>query len=333
MRVWRKLLFALTAVLAVALVAEAVTRVAFPGLARHAETMQFTNPHRDQPESFDRDPVLFWALRPNNPMWSVNEAGYRGPLRPMAKPAGALRICCLGDSCTFGLGTPPLSYQQTYAARSETILREALHRPVEVLNFGCPGYSSFQGRKLLETIVVNYHPDIVTAYFGINDGFPAIGFPDAEQRPWETPPGWVGTLQRLMRHSDFYVLLTHGLTWARRANGKEEIPRVSPLEFRQNLQAMKRLGAEHGFQVIFVPAFYLNDQGALEREAAGLNEEQAQVDLARYFAATGKRPAELFYPAPDRVHPTAPGHEAIARALADEIVKMVGNNASGVGVH
>jgi len=317
---WRRLLFALLAVVLAAMLAEVATRLVFPELSRKAETMQFTNTHRDQPESFERDPILFWSLKPNNVFWEVNEAGYRGPLRPMNKPAGTLRVCCLGDSCTFGLGTPPLKYRETYTARLETMLNERLQKPAEVLNFGCPGYTSFQGRKQLETVVADYHPDIVTAYFGINDGFTAVGFSDAEQRPWEMPPGWVGKLQTALRHSDFYVLLTNGLTWARRASGKQDILRVSAAEFRQNFEEMKRFGAAHGFRVIIVPAYYLTGWGTVEPSC--LNDVEPQVPLGRYYAASGKRAEELFYPAPDRVHPTAAGHEVIAQALADEIIRL-----------
>ncbi len=325
MKAWRRVVFALAVVVLAGMLAEAGTRLAFPGLSRKAQTMQFTNPHRDQPESFERDPVLFWSLKPNNLFWNVNEAGYRGPLRPMTKPAGTLRVCCLGDSCTFGLGTPPLSYDRTYAARLEALLIERLGRAVEVLNFGCPGYSSFQGRQQLEKVVAAYHPDFVTAYFGINDGFPAVGFPDAEQRPWETPPGWVGRTQALLRHSDFYILLANGLTWARRSTGRQDIPRVSLTEMRQNLEAMKRLGATGGFRVIVVPAFYLTERNTVERSCP--NDVRPQVDLESYFAASGKMASELFYPPPDRVHPTAAGHEVIAQALADEIARELAADA------
>jgi len=110
MRTKKRLLFALLVVALFLAASELAVRLSFPGLTAKVPTMQFTNPHLDQPESFERDPALFWRLRPDNAAWEVNGDGYRGPLRPRAKPPGTLRVCCLGDSCTFGLGTPPVAY-------------------------------------------------------------------------------------------------------------------------------------------------------------------------------------------------------------------------------
>ena len=39
----------------------------------------------------------------------------------------------------------------------------------EVLNFGCPGYTSSQGIRLYRLKAGKYKPDIITLYFGINE--------------------------------------------------------------------------------------------------------------------------------------------------------------------
>jgi lysophospholipase L1-like esterase len=319
-----KLIFFALVALAVSLVtAEVAVRLMFSEVAATADTMQFSNPHRDQPESFVRDPLLFWKLKAPNPAWQVNEDGYRGPRRTLEKPVGTLRVACLGDSCTFGLGNPPLQYEQTYAALLEALLTERLGRPVEVLNFGCPGYTSWQGRQLLRAKALDYGPDVVTAYFGINDGFEAIGYPDAEQQPAPELAADLNPLQESLRRSSLYLLMTRGVGAARRSTAPDGALRVSFDEFRANAAAMRHLGKERGFEVLFVPAHFIDDQGGLSVEEA--SKVEPSVPLSAAFAASGLPADELFYPAPDRVHPTTAGHRVIAEVLAEAIAPFLQN--------
>jgi len=291
--------------------------------------MQFTNPHRDQPESFVRDPVLFWRLKPDNAAWQVNADGYRGPRRDERKPPGTLRIIALGDSCTFGLGAPLVPEEETYPALLEKELTRRLNRPVEVLNFGCPGYTSWQGRQLLRLKGPVYRPDIVTAYFGINDGFPAIGFADQDQQALPSLSESAGRLQGLLHRSAAYLWLSDGVLDLRRRGGRRDIQRVSFEEFRENAAAMRQLGADHGFAMLFIPAHFIADDGQLGIEE--ISRVEPLVSLEEAFAASGKSPAELFYPPPDRVHPTPAGHAAIAGALSNFIAAELQRPHRGSG--
>src|SRR5690606_12738629 len=113
--------------------------------------------------------------------WSVhtNGRGFRTPAFEDRPAAGVLRIVALGDSSTFGWGV------EHFAAWPER-LRSALARRwnlprgrIEVINLGVPGYSSFQGRVLLERTALGLAPDLVVWSYLANDGA-ATGESDAE---------------------------------------------------------------------------------------------------------------------------------------------------------
>jgi len=201
-----------------------------------------------------------------------------------------------------------------------------LGRPVEALNFGCPGYTSWQGLRQLETVVLSYRPDIVTAYFGTNDGYEAIGYPDAEQRPLDRIPGGrIAGLQVILWHSASYTLLTRGVTWAKRATAAAGLPRVSFEAFRVNAAAMRSVARERGFRLYFIPTYYIENNGVLTREE--ISAVEPLVDPREAFFGRGYPPDALFSPPPDRVHPTRLGHLLIAEAVADRLVSDL-NNAS-----
>ncbi len=83
------------------------------------------------------------------------------------KPAGTYRIVCLGGSSTYGIGPSstwtnwPVKLGEELAARSS--------RPIEVVNLGCQGYSTFESQINLALRGVDLEPDLVLVYHTIND--------------------------------------------------------------------------------------------------------------------------------------------------------------------
>jgi len=118
------------------------------------------------------DPHLFWKLRPGleneslygqmepfPPMRFKVSTDDRG-LRRMPQVADARRtVLFLGDSCTFGLGVDD---DETFPAQVQQQLQG-----VQVINAGVPGYTAFQGNRMLELLLPD-KPDVAVITFGFN---------------------------------------------------------------------------------------------------------------------------------------------------------------------
>ena len=125
----------------------------------------------------ENDPELFWRLAPNQNR-SADGFPFRGVISnsqglradhgiPPEKPPGEIRILFLGDSCTFGYG---LLHTETFVYQVEQMLRTQFPNvQLQCINAGVPGYTLFQGLRLLETQGSRYHADLVVANFGFND--------------------------------------------------------------------------------------------------------------------------------------------------------------------
>ena len=99
--------------------------------------------------------------------YRLNEHGFRGPSTTVAKPAGTLRVCALGDSFTFGTG---VAFEDTWP---EVLRRELADRladtRVEVLNVAMESVHTSQEVALLENRVLPFEPDVVVLCVHAND--------------------------------------------------------------------------------------------------------------------------------------------------------------------
>ncbi|MCB9745886.1 MAG: SGNH/GDSL hydrolase family protein [Alphaproteobacteria bacterium] len=96
---------------------------------------------------------------------STNAAGFRGPARPLEKPAGVTRIVVLGDSVTFGNG---VRADELWTVAAEQALRARGER-VELINLAVYSYDIGQIAATLEHRGWAYDPDLVVYAAYTND--------------------------------------------------------------------------------------------------------------------------------------------------------------------
>jgi lysophospholipase L1-like esterase len=117
------------------------------------------------------DSVVGYRLSPGKTTWGrhVNTLGYRGREFPLTKPAGSFRIVCVGNSITFGEASS--SDSTTYPPVLEKVIRERkeIPAPVEVINAGVMGYTSYQSLVDLRTRLIGLQPDLVILCVCWND--------------------------------------------------------------------------------------------------------------------------------------------------------------------
>jgi lysophospholipase L1-like esterase len=89
-----------------------------------------------------------------------NTDGFRG--NEFSRVKTKRRIACIGGSTTYCIG---VADDQTWPF----YLDQLLQPDYEVLNFGIPGHSSVEHRKLLPQILARYSPDSVVFQMGLND--------------------------------------------------------------------------------------------------------------------------------------------------------------------
>lgn len=126
-----------------------------------------------KPHPSDR---IIYTLKPNlNVRFQgvnvkTNSVGLRGPEIPLEKASGTYRIALLGDSFVFGWGVEqPASFVQVLENELNSRAKELGFERFEVLNFGVPGYSTFQEVGLFEEVGLRFKPDAVIVYFVEND--------------------------------------------------------------------------------------------------------------------------------------------------------------------
>ncbi len=268
------------------------------------------------PGEQEQDPDLFWILKPGSRYHpellptagrsrrstgraraseQINSLGWRDDEPPATRKEGELRVFCLGDSSTFGLG---VYRAETYADQLERLLSARFPgRRCLVFNTGAPGYTSYQGLQMLRLKVLPLGPDVVTIFFGINDSSAKRNISDAEFARLLRPGPFGKVKNFLLERFHIYTLLHRAILRykATRAADEPPKPRVSFEEYRENIRTMVSLTREAGALPILIQQAFRSRGSTAEILALPELAEELEVPLVRMprpvHAAPGRRPA------------------------------------------
>jgi lysophospholipase L1-like esterase len=197
-----------------------------------------------------RDPLLFWRNVPN--IGPVSSQGFVNSTRKtyaLTKSSNVYRIISLGCSCTNRGWI-------TYPERLENLLNEANSGiSFEVINAGVGGYGSYQGMNYFVNELHEYAPDLITVYFGWNDHWRAIHYPDKEQPRVNK---LVMTLQETLDYTRIYQFLNKTISKAtREPKPKNEPifrPRVSLSDYRNNIVTIISTAKKKDIKILLMTA-------------------------------------------------------------------------------
>jgi lysophospholipase L1-like esterase len=250
---------------------------------------------------------------------STDANGLRAPLHAEEKPDGVWRVMTLGCSTTFGWGVDDA---ESYPARLEAILEEAGH-PVEVINGGQPGHSSFQGLWLWDKTLARYKPDVVIFGYIVQDAR-KVAYSDRSQALLQQNGDFLK--ENVLYRSRVYTsLLDLWSGWRMRAKetpAEGGVYRVPPAEYVENIRAFQARAAAVGAKFVLF-GFPLEREGytaehrAILRSAAEILPApyyDPQPEFERYSANE-----TLFFPE-DRGHANAAGLDRIAQGMAQFLI-------------
>ncbi len=268
------------------------------------------------------------------PSMTTNQDGFRATGITVKKPPGALRILCIGDSVTFGGGC--ISDNETYPYYLQCRLNEGYpHRKIQVINAGCPGYTSVQGLELLKRKGLSYNPDIIIVGFVHHEHLLA---PKTDLQQMTSAPESVRYIKSLLYRSSFYLMLrriiapsTLSMSYLAGASSEpngEMIMRVPVEYYNKTLQEFIDLATREKIALIFLnlpnPDGFTQQQ---ENEYLVALKEimdrnkcyfiDLHMELCRYEGNYGVTLMQDF------VHPNAQGNYVMAGTI-DEYVKRHG---------
>lgn len=281
-------------------------------------------------DGFMHDDQLGWVLpKGERMMWrgkvaQVNSLGFRGN-EPVD---GVESVLIVGDSSVFGDG---VNDRQTMAAH----LTEALDGRVDVQNGGVPGYTCWQSRIWVSRIRPDFSPDVLIIYNQHSDYRRASSHDRviaATQLGWlaNTGTGWLishlSLRQRMQANAsnlslDEYDACLRDLARDQLATGGGVVfvQPISEVDFPTSPLYGQPEPGEYGTRL-------MDYQDAMRSVATSLDAPFVDGADAIQVAGLDGNAALI-----DTVHPTAEGHQALARGIASAMSRagMLGTTQEG----
>lgn len=263
----------------------------------------------------------------------TNAAAMRGPL-PLAEPApGRPRVACVGDSFTFGDG---VRFEDTWVAGLEQAFRDAGGgTPLEVLDFGVPGYESGDIAEQLKSKVLPGNPDLVIYGLVLNDP-PSRHNPELERLGKQAEAALVETLQPptgLARYLHLAALVQARARTARLEAAYRRFVRArfaptsaSWTAFTEDLAEMRAATSAAGSKLL-VCIFPLLDSLTGRYPFTPEHKEIAaacdglRIPVVDLLPAFDGQPADTLWVHPTDQHPNPHGHALARDWIARELVR------------
>ncbi|MBN1493333.1 MAG: SGNH/GDSL hydrolase family protein [Candidatus Omnitrophica bacterium] len=256
---------------------------------------------------------LFYELIPNDE-YCINRDGYRGPIVARKRTLDVYRIMVLGDSTAFGAG---VEWDETFIHILDNMIERSHIFPVEYINAGVPGYTSLQGMRMFEQKYAQYKPDLVLTYFGHNDVNQIFPYADKELR--NVPPNFLKLYDMTSRVRVFRLINYFFIKYII----QKILPlkqRVSAEDYMHNLHAIAQRAQQYGGQVRFIVPTVVdmgNGNSPHLIEKVEIKDKDA-IHVHEYFMNGRWEWRDLFL---DECHPTKRGHQIIAQAIYEHILR------------
>lgn len=289
------------------------------------------------------DADLLWMQRPKlsedffGAPVQTDEYGWRNPVGAVAlKEEGERRILVLGASPSFGWGVPDAA---TYSRVLEKRMRELRGERTKVINASIVGFSSWQGRRMLEQRLNLFRPDHVIISYGINDVTRDRFFysgPTEDKDTHPRAPALANLLAELATPRALLALVSSSSVGTRDFSHSRPV-RVSSEDYLANhSEILRRLAiARVSATLLVIPVHFPHEEGSGYAELLDVESR-----AAAYFARLKLWAQELEVPVVDAseallsdyernflvsqkdyIHPSAQGHAVIARALLPLVLR------------
>jgi lysophospholipase L1-like esterase len=313
---------------------------------RYEAGIQFGYPRPSQFVYLQPDSQLFW--RRSRADRAVNSLGFVGPEVRLPKPQGHKRILFFGDSVTEQ-GFPDVVGHLLNLAHSPGSIR------YECVSLATAGYSSYQGKVLVDMYGASLEPDVAVVFFGWNDHYRAYGAPDATKRVNAASPAG-GVTGRVYHHARVVQLAAYAWDTLRGSTPQPlDVLRVPPDAYRDNLVYMHEQLGKRDVPVVFITAptshyavrvpdylvgreFAVDTQTLLHlhRQYNGIVREVARdtestlLDLESEFESLPPRDVGALF-SRDGIHLSLAGVAVVASRIAAVVTEvMAGQPPSGV---